>query len=176
MSEPSNQTTPGFQEGSAASAADMQSSYGIPAEEFAAFRDITRIYRTGEIIIKEGDQEHALYLLRAGRVEVFKGADTSREPMGAIAAPNIFGEMSMINDEPRSATVQSSSDGVVVYRIPSPNIHTILTNPLWAELLITRLARNLATHAEQRLALTEQVKVLQLELARLRSELANRPT
>jgi CRP-like cAMP-binding protein len=175
MSESLIETRSGFVAGIAISPAEMQARHGIPPEEFAAFRDITRVYRAGEIIIQEGDQERALYLLRQGKVEVLKGTGAARESLGSIEAPNFFGEMSMINDEPRSATVLSASDGVVVYRIPSPSIHTILTNPLWAELLITRLARNLATHAAQQLAVAEQVKALQTEVATLKAALAGRP-
>jgi len=174
MSESNSGTGPGYVEGMAVSPEEAQARHGIPPAEFAAFRDIARIYRDGEIIIQEGDQERALYLLRTGNVAVFKGAGTAREPLGAIDATNFFGEMSMINDEPRSATVQAVTEGVVVYRIPNPSIHTILTNPLWAELLITRLARNLATHAQQHLAMVEQVKALQTEVASLKAALAGR--
>ncbi len=174
MSESHTETKPGFVEGMAISPEEVQARHGIPPAEFAAFRDIARIYRAGEIIIQEGDQERALYLLRTGKVAVFKGVGAARERLGAIEATNFFGEMSMINDEPRSATVQAASEGVVVYRIPSPSIHTILTNPLWAELLITRLARNLATHAQQHLAMAEQVKALQTEVASLKAALSGR--
>jgi CRP-like cAMP-binding protein len=174
MTESLDETKSNFVEGISVSPGEMQAQYGIPPEEFASFRDITRIYPGGETLIKEGDQERALYLLRAGSVEVFKGFGAARESMGTIDAVNFFGEMSMINDEPRSATVQALSERVVVYRIPNPNIHTILTNPLWAELLISRLARNLAEHVEQHLVASEQVKELRAEVARLTAALAGR--
>ena len=50
----------------------------------------------------------------------------------------------VINDEPRTATVIAMSDKVVVYRIANPSAQTIASNPLWAELLITRLSKSLA--------------------------------
>jgi len=170
MAESTDQAKHGFVEGISVSPGELHAQFGIPLEEIAAFRDILRIYSRGERIIEEGDSEKALYLLRLGTVEVFKGAGASQEAMGRIDAVNFFGEMSMINDEPRSATVISATDQAVVYRIPNPSIHTILTNPLWAELLISRLARNLARSVEQNLAFSKQVKTLRAELERSKAE------
>ncbi len=158
----------GYVEGNSISPNELHIQYGIPTEEISSFRNLIRIYPEREVIIKEGEHEHALYLLRFGNVEVFKGSGTSRELIGAIEAVNFFGEMSMIIDEARSATVISRSSHVVVYRIPNPNIQTILTNPKWAELLISRLCKNLARSLEQQMTASENVKELRSELEQVK--------
>ncbi len=158
-------------EGNSISPNELHIQYGIPREEITSFRNFTYIYPGREVIIKEGDHENALYLLRSGTVDVFKEAGASRELIGTIEAVNFFGEMSMINDEARSATVISTANNVVVYRIPNPNIQTILTNPKWAELLISRLCKNLARSLEQHMIVSEQVKQLRPELELVRKEL-----
>ena len=163
----------GFLEGNSIPPGVLHLQHGIPLEEIASFRDLIRIYPEGEIIIKEADREHALYMLRVGTVEVFKGSGASQEFMGTIDAVNFFGEMSMINDEPRSATVISRTHDVVVYRIPNPNIQTILTNPMWAELLISRLSKNLARSIEQHIIVSEQVMELRSELERVTKDMKN---
>jgi CRP-like cAMP-binding protein len=168
MAEPGDESKKGFVEGASIAPDELHARHGIPLPEIASFRDVLRVYSPHETIIQEGDQEQALYLLRAGTVEVTRGTGTSRESLGTIGAVNFFGEMSMINDEPRNATVVSGSGEVVVYRIPNPNIQTFLTNPLWAELLIMRLCRNLAASVKQRLADSEQLRELRAELERLR--------
>ena len=175
MPESADGTKRGFVEGTSISIDDLHGQSEIPREEIASYRDLIRIYPNGEIIIQEGDQEHALYLLRVGTVEVFKGSGAAQDAMGTIDAVNFFGEMSMINDEPRSATVRASSKDVVVYRIPNPSIHTILTNPQWAEMLIVRLSKNLARSVEQHFIVAEQLKELRAEVEQLKSELKNRP-
>ena len=169
MAESGDELMSGYQSGESVDPRDLHVQFEVPLEEITYYRNDIRIYPQGGIIIREGDQEQALYLLRAGTVEVFKGEGASREPMGRIEAVNIFGEMSMINDEPRSATVTAATDHVLVYRIATPNIHTILTNPMWGELLISRLCKNLARCIEQRVAASEQVKELSAELARLKT-------
>ena len=97
-------------------------------------------------------------------MNVFKGSGTSRENIGTIEAVNFFGEMSLINDEPRSATVVAQSENAVVYRIPNPNIQTILTNTKWTELLLSRLSRNLAQSLQHQLALSDELKTVRAEL------------
>lgn len=153
----------------AVTADELHERFGIAPEEAASFHDIACAYTAGDTIIREGDQERALYLLRVGTVDVLKHSAVGDDAMDAIDAVNFFGEMSMINDEPRSATIVARSERVVVYRIPNPNIHTILTNPVWAELLISRLARNLARCVEQKVALGNQVITLQAEVARCKA-------
>jgi CRP-like cAMP-binding protein len=171
MAESQAETEHGYVEGNSISPNELHFQYGIPNEEIASFRNLIRIYPGREVIIKEGEHEHALYLLRFGNVEVFKGSGASRELIGAIEAVNFFGEMSMINDEDRSATVISRSDHVVVYRIPNPNLQTILTNPKWAELLISRLCKNLARSLEQQMTVSENVKELRSELEHVKKEM-----
>jgi CRP-like cAMP-binding protein len=161
----------GYVEGNFISPNELHIQYGIPNEEITSFRNLIRIYPEREVIIKEGEHEHALYLLRFGNVEVFKGSGASRELIGAIEAVNFFGEMSMINDEARSATVVSRSNHVVIYRIPNPNLQTILTNPKWAELLISRLCKNLARSLEQQMTASENVKELRSELEHVKKEM-----
>ena len=157
----------GFIEGSSISPNELHIQYGIPHEEIVSFRNLIRIYPRHEIIIKEGDHEHALYLLRIGSVEVFKGVSNSKELIDTIDAVNFFGEMSMINDEARSATVISTTEHAVVYRIPNPNISMILSNPKWSELLLSRLSKNLARSLEQKMVLAEQIKALRTEVEHL---------
>lgn len=158
----------GYIEGASVSPNELHIQYGIPVEEIGSFRSLIRIYPGREAIIREGEQERALYLLRVGSVDVFKGGGASRENIGTIEAVNFFGEMSLINDEPRSATIVARSEYAVVYRIPNPNIQTILTNTKWTELLLSRLSRNLAKSLKQQLALSDELRAVRVELDQAR--------
>jgi CRP-like cAMP-binding protein len=163
----------GVLEGMSISANELHIQYKIPREEIASFQNCTYIYPNREVIIQEGEREKALYLLRFGTVEIFKGAGESQELIGAIEAVNFFGEMSLVNDEARSATVISSTNDVVVYKISQPNIKTILTNPKWAELLVSRLCKNLAKSNELHMLAAEQAKVLRSDMELQKKEIEN---
>ena len=62
--------------------------------------------RAGETLFKTGDPGDCMYLVKEGEVEI-QIADRS---IGVFGPGYIFGEMALISDEPRSATVQAHSD------------------------------------------------------------------
>lgn len=61
-------------------------------------------YRVGEVIFKEGDLGDKLYLILDGRVRISRDVSGMGEEALAILGPgSAFGEMSLIDDFPRSA-------------------------------------------------------------------------
>jgi CRP-like cAMP-binding protein len=63
-----------------------------------------RSYRTGEIIFREGDSGAELYLILEGRVRISREVSGMGEEALAVLGPgDAFGEMSIIDDFPRSA-------------------------------------------------------------------------
>ncbi len=67
-------------------------------------------YVPGEIIFKEGDVGDAMYVIRAGQVVVFKGNPTSPIVLGYRGVGEIVGEMALLEDRPRSATVVATEE------------------------------------------------------------------
>lgn len=63
-------------------------------------------FNIGDVIIKEGERDGRLYVLISGKVEVIKGFGLRKEKrLRTLAAPCYFGEMALINNLVRSATV-----------------------------------------------------------------------
>ena len=139
-----------WQPGRVCTPQELCGRFSLPKEEVNAYQGCMRIYRRGGVIIQEGEQDRTLFLLRAGQVSVYKHTGPrQRELLGDIEAVNIFGEMSLFNDEPRSATVIAQSDEVLVYAIGRLDLHVLLSHPRWTEMLITRLCKNLSATNQQ---------------------------
>jgi hypothetical protein len=67
-------------------------------------------YLPAEVIVREGDPGDRLYLLLEGEVRVVKGYETPNElPLGTMRAVDYFGEMAVLSDEPRAATILAAS-------------------------------------------------------------------
>jgi signal-transduction protein with cAMP-binding, CBS, and nucleotidyltransferase domain len=60
----------------------------------------THFFKAGSTIFREGDAARALFVIKSGRVRIQLGNRTLTE----LAADDIFGEMALIDSEPRSAT------------------------------------------------------------------------
>ena len=70
--------------------------------------------KAGEEIFRMGDRGRNAYIIENGKVEVSILRDGKKFIVAELGAGEIFGEMSMIDDAPRSATVTALEDTEVV--------------------------------------------------------------
>ena len=70
-------------------------------------------YQAGEVIVQENDFGETAYIIGEGRVEVSKELGGRKVHLAYLGPGETFGEMSMIDEKPRSATVTAVSEIVV---------------------------------------------------------------
>ena len=68
----------------------------------------------GENLIYEGEDSNELYYIQTGTLAVLKRKSSGEQQIGTIYSGEIVGEMSFIDNEPRSATVRALSDCIVI--------------------------------------------------------------
>src|SRR5260370_1292553 len=67
----------------------------------------------GNVVLTEGEIGDSLYAIVSGRVKVFIGDEDGREIILKILGPgDFFGEMSLIDSQPRSASVSTLENSV----------------------------------------------------------------
>lgn len=68
-------------------------------------------YKKGEIIVKEGARDGRLFIIISGEVEVIKNLGAGDEkPLRVLRSDNYFGEMALIDDHVRTASVVAKED------------------------------------------------------------------
>lgn len=86
---------------------------GLPETDLSAFADLTRerSYPKGSVIVFEDDPGDSLYLVAGGQVKVVLIAEDGREViLSVLGEGSFFGEMAVIDEEPRSAHVIAMDD------------------------------------------------------------------
>ena len=88
---------------------------GLAVRELAAVATVTKEVdvESGQTVIKEGEAGNDMYLILEGEVAVSKAQQDNAEQefeLAHIKAGDYFGEMSLFEDEPRSATIRTVKD------------------------------------------------------------------
>lgn len=69
----------------------------------------------GSIVFYEGDPGTSCYLIVEGKIKIVVNADDGREHiLGVLASPDLFGEMSLLDGEARSATAIAVEESKVL--------------------------------------------------------------
>lgn len=89
----------------------------LAAEEIAELttKAEIRLVPAGTILVRNGDEGASLFLVKEGLCEVLMPDGDHREQSVAHLSPGaFFGEMSLLTDEPRSATVRTMVDSLII--------------------------------------------------------------
>jgi CRP/FNR family transcriptional regulator, cyclic AMP receptor protein len=90
---------------------------GLDQEELQRFADLTRerTFPKGSVILFEHDPGDSLYVVRSGRVKVVLVGEDGREViLGVLGVGEHFGELSLIDELPRSAHVIAMEDASLI--------------------------------------------------------------
>lgn len=99
----------------------------------------TRSFKQGEVIFKQGDSATELYVIQSGRV----GIQLGNRLLDTLQEHNIFGEMALIDNSPRSATAVASTDVVLVPVSEKQFLFLVSQTPFFALMVMRVLARRL---------------------------------
>jgi CRP/FNR family transcriptional regulator, cyclic AMP receptor protein len=99
----------------------------------------TLSYRAGDTIFREGDKALDLFVVKSGQVRIQIGNKTVTE----LAPDSIFGEMALIDDEPRSATAVAVTDVELVAVSEKQFLFLVSQTPYFALKVMRVLAQRL---------------------------------
>jgi CRP/FNR family transcriptional regulator, cyclic AMP receptor protein len=119
---------------------------GLPAEELERFAELTRerSYPKGSVILFQDDPGDSLFVLRDGRVKVVLIGEDGREVILGVLEPGAhFGELALIDDQPRSAHVIAMEDAQLLVLRREDFKRRVEANPTVAWALLTELSRRL---------------------------------
>jgi CRP/FNR family transcriptional regulator, cyclic AMP receptor protein len=119
---------------------------GLDRIELEKFAEVTRekSYPKGSVILFEDDPGDSLFVVRDGRVKVVLIGEDGREViLGVLGVGEYFGELSLIDDRPRSAHVIAMEDSNLLVLRREDFRNRVESSPRVAWSLLTELSRRL---------------------------------
>jgi CRP-like cAMP-binding protein len=71
-------------------------------------------YRAGEAIFREGDPGNALFIVLEGRVAITHAVDGVEKSLATLSPGTYFGELALIDEQPRFASARADEDSVLL--------------------------------------------------------------
>jgi CRP-like cAMP-binding protein len=113
-------------------------------------------YNPGEAIVVEQTLGDALFLILSGQVAVHKGAQT----FATLSAGEFFGEMSLVEPAPRSASVTAMS-ATFVFRLPHDELRELIsTDATAASVLLVQIVKTLSDRLRRANTMLSSVDLL----------------
>ena len=78
-------------------------------------------------LFKAGDPSDSMLFLVRGFLKVFIGDDDNLKEVGEIKEGEVIGEMGLLSDEPRSASIYSTRESIL-FKIPKDNFDNLMRN------------------------------------------------
>ena len=93
-------------------------------------------YDPGDVVVSQGEPGDALFVVVEGQLDVHR----NDQPVAQLAPGDYFGELSLIDGEPRSATIVAR-DEVVLLTLTAADFNALLDEPYVLHGVMVNLAR-----------------------------------
>lgn len=116
-----------------------------------ATNDTQKTYKTGDVILRQGQTGSSAYIIESGRVEILMEHDGRVQTLGTRGPGTMIGEMAIVDAAPRTATVRALEDCTLL-EITKDDFSRRLNSAdpvvrMTTQVILTRY-RDMATRAE----------------------------
>jgi CRP/FNR family transcriptional regulator, cyclic AMP receptor protein len=119
------------------------------AGEDQLFQRFGREFPKGHVLFREGESGSEMYVVQSGKVNITKRVRETEKILATLGAGEFFGEMSILNNKPRSAGAVMAEQGKLLVIDPRTFEAMIRGNVEIAVRLIKKLSERLQEADEQ---------------------------
>jgi CRP-like cAMP-binding protein len=101
------------------------------------------LYNDGDVIVEEGSQSRTMYVIQSGKVKVVKKEGEMETTLAFLGEGDIFGEMSLFDASPRSATIVAVGEARVLAIEHEGLLKKIKIDPTLAFNIIKQMSRRI---------------------------------
>ncbi len=100
-----------------------------------------RLYKDGEVVVGEGMRSRTMYVVQSGKVKVVRSYGGKEMELAILGEGDIFGEMSLFDASPRSATVVVVGEARILAIEHEGLLKRIKTDPTLAFRIIKQMSQ-----------------------------------
>jgi CRP-like cAMP-binding protein len=109
-------------------------------------------FKAGDMLMTEGEEADGAYIIEEGEVEIVVKRNFTEIVYATVGPGDIVGEMALIDNEPRSASVRAVTE-VVCQFVPARDFHAEMEqSPTMMRFVTAVLVRNLRRMVAPKLA------------------------
>ena len=129
-------------------------------EDKVALGGLGKVYRPGEIIVRQGDVGDCMYVIQSGKVEVVKEKEGKEIRLAELGEGDFFGEMALFEKDVRSATVRPLGEVRVLTVDKKMFLRKIHDDPSLAFMIMKRMSRRIRELDEALMRITSDRQIV----------------
>lgn len=128
----------------------------------SSFSRFAKKFPKGSVIFSEFEQGSSFYLIQSGRVQLIKIINDSEKNLDILQPGEIFGEMAILDNSPRSASAIAYDD-VIALEFNKENFEILMMgNPIIAMRLLKTFVKRIYTQKRRFMILTIEDKTARI--------------
>jgi len=129
-------------------------------EDKVTLGGLGKVYRSGEIIVRQGDVGDCMYVIQSGKVEVVKEKEGKEIRLAELGEGDFFGEMALFEKDVRSATVRPLGEVRVLTVDKKMFLRKIHDDPSLAFMIMKRMSRRIRELDEALMRITSDRQIV----------------
>ncbi len=102
--------------------------------------------KKGATVFREGDREESLGIVVKGSIDIFKNTEDGAKKVAMIKSSQTFGEMALIDGEPRSASGIAAEESVIFFISKNSLIALSADHPKLGFQLLWKISKLISQH------------------------------
>jgi len=112
-------------------------------------KDFIKKYGALQVIFEEGELGTKMYIVQKGTINISKENNGESVHLATLAQGEIFGEMALLENMPRSATATAGKNGATILEIDSSLlVYLISQQPVFALVILKSMSQRLRNQSK----------------------------
>lgn len=120
---------------------------------------LEQIYQDGDVIIREGDKDSEMYIIKSGAVKVTKRTHKGEITLATLTNGDFFGEMALFERARRSATVCAVDETRVLVLHPGNFLYRLRQDPTLVFEMIQKMCKRIRKLNEELARISDRAKL-----------------